>query len=72
MVHLIYRKLLNYDITARAFQFRDTRGEEPVIDQLDDNGAELKQRKMFLNSYLTKICSDQSQMAFWEYLDNVG
>ncbi|KAL5614274.1 hypothetical protein BROUX41_004384 [Berkeleyomyces rouxiae] len=72
VVHLIYRKLLNYDITARAFQFRDTRGEQDVEDQLDENSAELKQRKMFLNSYLTKICSDQSQMAFWEYLDNVG
>ncbi|KAL1887010.1 hypothetical protein Cpir12675_006756 [Ceratocystis pirilliformis] len=72
VVHLIYRKLLNYDITARAFQFRDTRGEGPVEDQLDENSPELKQRKMFLNSYLAKICSDQSQMAFWEYLDNVG
>ncbi|CAM1504918.1 Fc.00g025090.m01.CDS01 [Cosmosporella sp. VM-42] len=72
VVHIIYRKLLQFDITARAFEFRDTRSEEPLNKILDENSPELQQRKMFLNSYLKRICSDQSKMAFWEYLDHVG
>lgn len=51
---------------------RDTRSEEPLKNILDENSPELQERKLFLNSYLKKICSDQSQMAFWEYLDKVG
>jgi hypothetical protein len=27
---------------------------------------------MFLRGYLTKLCSDPSQMEFWQYLDKVG
>ncbi|KAM5344505.1 hypothetical protein ACJ41O_013041 [Fusarium nematophilum] len=72
VVHVVYRKLLQFDITARAFEIRDTRSEEPLQNILDEDSPELRERKNFLNSYLTKICSDQSKMAFWEYLDNVG
>lgn len=72
VVHIVYRKLLQFDITARAFDIRDTRSNAPLENVLDDDSPELQQRKNFLNSYLTKICSDQSKMAFWEYLDNVG
>lgn len=72
VVHIVYQKLLQFDITARAFEVRDTRSEVPLQKILDENSPELKERKNFLNSYLTKICSDQSKMAFWEYLDNVG
>ncbi|KAJ4142801.1 hypothetical protein NW754_010240 [Fusarium falciforme] len=72
VVHIVYRKLLQFDITARAFEIRDTTSEAPLQNVLDDNSPELQERKNFLNSYLTKICSDQSKMAFWEYLDNVG
>lgn len=71
-MHIVYRKLLQFDITARAFEIRDTTSEAPLQSVLDDNSPELQERKNFLNSYLTKICSDQSKMAFWEYLDNVG
>ncbi|KAF4460096.1 globin-like-protein [Fusarium albosuccineum] len=72
VTHVVYRKLLQFDITARAFEVRDTRSEEPLNSVLDDNSPEVQKRKSFLNSYLKKICSDQSTMAFWEYLDNVG
>ncbi|KAF5011925.1 hypothetical protein FDECE_1990 [Fusarium decemcellulare] len=72
VTHVVYRKLLQFDITARAFEVRDTRSEEPLNNVLDDNSPEVQTRKSFLNSYLKKICSDQSKMAFWEYLDNVG
>lgn len=51
---------------------RDTRSEAAFEISLDENSPELLTRKMFLTSYLTKICSDQSKMAFWEYLDQVG
>ncbi|KAH6953792.1 Protoglobin-domain-containing protein [Ilyonectria sp. MPI-CAGE-AT-0026] len=72
VVHIVYQKLLQFDITARAFQMRDTRSDAPFEVSIDENSLELRQRKMFLTSYLTKICSDQSKMAFWEYLDQVG
>ncbi|KAH7166427.1 Protoglobin-domain-containing protein [Dactylonectria macrodidyma] len=72
VVHVVYQKLLQFDITARAFQVRDTRSEAAFEIELDENSPELLTRKMFLTSYLTKICSDQSKMAFWEYLDQVG
>ncbi|KAF7553063.1 hypothetical protein G7Z17_g3918 [Cylindrodendrum hubeiense] len=72
VVHIVYQKLLQFDITARAFQMRDTRSEADFDIAIDENGPELMKRKMFLTSYLAKICSDQSKMAFWEYLDQVG
>ncbi|KAF7557496.1 hypothetical protein G7046_g6034 [Stylonectria norvegica] len=72
VTHIIYQKLLQFDITARAFESGDTRSEEPLKNTIDENSPELQERKMFLNSYLRKICSDQSKMAFWEYLDQVG
>ncbi|KAI5459212.1 Protoglobin-domain-containing protein [Mariannaea sp. PMI_226] len=72
VVHVVYRKLLQFDVTARAFEVRDTRSEEPLKNIIDEDSPELQERKIFLNSYLKKICSDQSQPAFWEYLDKVG
>lgn len=72
VVHVVYRKLLQFDITARAFEIKDTRSEAPLQNVIDEESPELQERKTFLNSYLTKICADQSKMAFWEYLDNVG
>lgn len=72
VVHIVYQKLLQFDITARAFQMRDTRSDAPFEVSIDEDSHELRQRKMFLTSYLTKVCSDQFKMAFWEYLDQVG
>jgi hypothetical protein len=41
--------------------------EEP-----DEMSPQILHRKQFLRAYLKKLCSDPSQMEFWEYLDKVG
>ncbi len=72
MTNIVYRKLLQYDITARAFQTRSTSFEGPMDDIPAEDSPQIRHRKMFLRAYLAKLCSDPSQMAFWEYLDKVG
>ena len=72
IVNIVYRKLLQYDITARAFETRSTSYDGPLDAVPDENSPQVKHRKMFLRAYLTKLCSDPSQMEFWEYLDKVG
>lgn len=41
--------------------------EEP-----DEMSPQILHRKSFLRAYLKKLCSDPTQMEFWEYLDKVG
>lgn len=72
VVNIVYKKLLQYDITARAFTTRSTSFEGPLDDAPDENSPQILHRKMFLRAYLTKLCSDPSKMEFWEYLDKVG
>lgn len=72
MVNIVYKKLLQYNITARAFETRSTSYEGPVDPNLNENSPQILHRKMFLRGYLTKLCSDPSTMEFWEYLDKVG
>ncbi|TDZ37758.1 hypothetical protein CTRI78_v011024 [Colletotrichum trifolii] len=72
VVNIVYHKLLQYDITARAFTTRSTSFEGPMDDVPDDNSPQILHRKMFLRAYLAKLCSDPSKMEFWEYLDKVG
>ncbi|KAI1500906.1 Protoglobin-domain-containing protein [Biscogniauxia marginata] len=72
LVNIVYHKLLQYDITARAFETRSTSYEGPVDPNLDDNSPQILHRKMFLRAYLNKLCSDPSTMEFWYYLDKVG
>ena len=72
MVNIVYRKLLQYDITARAFTTRSTAFEGPVDEQPDESSPQILHRKSFLRAYLKKLCSDPTQMEFWEYLDKVG
>lgn len=72
LVNIVYKKLLQYDITARAFETRSTSYEGPVDANLDEDSPQILHRKLFLRGYLTKLCSDPSTMAFWEYLDKVG
>jgi len=72
VVNIVYKKLLQYDITARAFTTRSTSYEGPVDEIPDENSPIIKYRKMFLRGYLQKLCSDPSKMEFWEYLDKVG
>ncbi|RYN50591.1 hypothetical protein AA0118_g10847 [Alternaria tenuissima] len=72
VVNIVYKKLLQYDITARAFETRSASYEGPVDPNLSENSPQILYRKMFLRGYLTKLCSDPSKMEFWEYLDKVG
>ncbi|EED16672.1 conserved hypothetical protein [Talaromyces stipitatus ATCC 10500] len=72
VVNIVYRKLLQYDITARAFQTRSTSFEGPLDEFPSEDSPQIMHRKMFLRGYLVKLCSDPSKMEFWEYLDKVG
>ncbi|KAF2461343.1 Protoglobin-domain-containing protein [Lineolata rhizophorae] len=72
LVNIVYKKLLQYDITARAFTTRSTSYDGPVDEMPDENSPQIQYRKMFLRGYLQKLCSDPSKMEFWEYLDKVG
>ncbi|KAK0655639.1 Protoglobin-domain-containing protein [Cercophora newfieldiana] len=72
VVNIVYKKLLQYDITARAFTTRSTAFEGPMDEIPDEDSPQIVHRKMFLRAYLKKLCSDPTQMEFWEYLDKVG
>ncbi|TVY25112.1 hypothetical protein LHYA1_G005967 [Lachnellula hyalina] len=72
VVNIVYKKLLQYDITARAFTTRSTSFEGPLDDVPEENSPQILHRKMFMKAYLQKLCSDPSKMEFWEYLDKVG
>uniref|UniRef100_A0A093URS6 Globin-sensor domain-containing protein n=1 Tax=Talaromyces marneffei PM1 TaxID=1077442 RepID=A0A093URS6_TALMA len=72
VVNIVYRKLLQYDITARAFQTRSTSFEGPLDEFPSEDSPQIIHRKMFLRGYLVKLCSDPSKMEFWQYLDKVG
>jgi hypothetical protein len=68
----VYKKLLQYDITAQAFTTRSTSFEGPIEQSPQEDSPQILHRKMFLRAYLFKICSDPSTMEFWQYLDKVG
>ncbi|KAK7740600.1 hypothetical protein SLS62_011101 [Diatrype stigma] len=72
VVNIVYKKLLQYDITARAFTTRSTSFEGPMDEIPTEDSPQIQHRKVFLRAYLTKLCSDPSRMEFWEYLDKVG
>ncbi|KAL4871592.1 hypothetical protein BDV12DRAFT_194354 [Aspergillus spectabilis] len=72
VVNLVYRKLLEYDITARAFHTRDTASDAPIEEYYKEESPQIMRRKMFLRWYLTKLISDPTQMDFWRYLNKVG
>lgn len=73
VVNLVYKKLLQYDITSRAFHTRTTVDEtEPDEDYLHEETPKIKRRKMFLRWYLTRLCQDPTTMDFWRYLNKVG
>ena len=74
----MYRKLLEFDITAQVFVPGNTGFEGEVVKDVQELTLEHPQiamRKDFLKNYLVKLVSatDLSPMsAFWVYLDNVG
>ncbi|KAJ5344260.1 hypothetical protein N7541_005857 [Penicillium brevicompactum] len=73
VVNLVYKKLLECDITSRAFHTRTTADEtEPEEDYLHEETPQIKRRKMFLRWYLTRLCQDPTTMDFWRYLNKVG
>jgi len=72
VVNIVYKKLLSFDITARAFQTRSTSFKGPLDELPTEESPQILHRKMFLRAYLNKLCSDPTQMEFWEYLDKVG
>ncbi|KAE8339846.1 hypothetical protein BDV24DRAFT_164956 [Aspergillus arachidicola] len=72
VVNIVYKKLLEQDITARAFHTRDTSDERPIEEFYNEESPQIMRRKMFLRWYLTKLCSDPTQTEFWRYLNKVG
>ncbi|KAJ5309670.1 uncharacterized protein N7443_002131 [Penicillium atrosanguineum] len=73
VVNLVYKKLLQYDITSRAFHTQSTADEtELEQDYLHEETPQIKRRKMFLRWYLIKLCQDPTSMDFWRYLNKVG
>jgi hypothetical protein len=72
VVNIVYKKLLESDITSRAFHTRNTMDETPLDEYLHEESPQIQRRKVFLRWYLMRICSDPTQMDFWRYLDKVG
>jgi hypothetical protein len=72
VVNIVYHKLLQYDITARAFTTRSTSHSGPVDARPTEDSPQIQHRKLFLRAYLDKLCSDPTESSFWEYLDKVG
>ncbi|KAJ5130331.1 uncharacterized protein N7515_006370 [Penicillium bovifimosum] len=73
VVNLVYKKILQFDITSRAFHTRTTVDEtEPEEDYLNEESPKITRRKMFLRWYLTRLCQDPTTMDFWRYLNKVG
>ncbi|RPA92142.1 hypothetical protein L873DRAFT_1818042 [Choiromyces venosus 120613-1] len=72
VVNIVYKKLLSYDITARAFTTRSTSYEGPLDAVPSEDSPQIKYRKMFLRGYLLRICADPTKSEFWEWLDKVG
>lgn len=77
VVNIVYGKLLQYDITARAFATRSTSSSGGCPDPdaravVEEDGPQIRRRKAFLRAYLARLCSDPREPGFWEYLDKVG
>ncbi|KAJ5246107.1 hypothetical protein N7468_001090 [Penicillium chermesinum] len=70
---LVYKKLLQWDITSRAFHTHTTANEDELEeDFLTEDTPQIRRRKMFLRWYLTRLCQDPAGMDFWKYLARVG
>ncbi|KAI5296360.1 hypothetical protein KEM52_003591 [Ascosphaera acerosa] len=72
IVNIVYKKLVETDITARAFHTNNTADETPIEHFVSEDSPQILHRKMFLRMYLLKLCSDPTQLDFWRYLDKVG
>ncbi|KAJ5818441.1 hypothetical protein N7474_004032 [Penicillium riverlandense] len=73
VVTLVYEKLLQRDITSRAFHTRSTaKGKPEDEDWLTEDTPQIQRRKMFLRWYLNRLCQDPTKMDFWRYIGKVG
>ncbi|KAH9818575.1 Protoglobin [Teratosphaeria destructans] len=72
IVDMVYRKLLQCDLTARVFRNRDSRSEVDPEVWPEQNSTAIQNRKIFLRWYFTKLTSEPTSMEYWEYLDKVG
>lgn len=76
IVDAVYKKLLSYDITAKAFVPRQTGydGVAPTkVEELDLEHPMVKFRMGFLKGYLQKlVVMDYDDSRTWEYFDKVG
>ncbi|PPJ54877.1 hypothetical protein CBER1_06047 [Cercospora berteroae] len=72
IVNMVYKKLLQHDITARVFSNRDSRVEEDPSVWMTEDSSTIQNRKTFLRWYLIKLNSDPTKFEYWEYLDKVG
>ncbi|KAF8998246.1 Protoglobin-domain-containing protein [Cyathus striatus] len=76
VVDLVYTKLLEYSITAKAFVPRQTgyTGSAPAdLKDLSLEHPQIAFRKDFLKGYIVKLVSmDYEDEKSWEYLDKVG
>ncbi|PWW77831.1 hypothetical protein C7212DRAFT_313172 [Tuber magnatum] len=76
IVDAVYKKLLSYDITAKAFLPRQTGydGVAPTkLEELDLEHPMVKFRMGFLKAYLKKlVVADYDDLETWEYFDKVG
>lgn len=72
VVDRVYKKLLQYDITAASLVERGTTPDKHVDEYPSKDSPQIQYRKLFLQGYLQKICSDPGKFEFWEYLDKVG
>ncbi|KIV99291.1 hypothetical protein, variant [Verruconis gallopava] len=72
IVDKVYSKLLQYDITAKSFIERELGRAGPSDSFPSKDSSQIHYRKLFMQGYLQKICSDPSKFEFWEYMDKVG
>ncbi|KAH7014626.1 Protoglobin-domain-containing protein, partial [Microdochium trichocladiopsis] len=72
VVNIVYKKLLQYDITARAFTTRSTSFEGDLDASPTEDSPQVLHRKAFLRAYLAKLCSDPSRLKYWKYYNKVG
>ncbi|CUS14991.1 unnamed protein product [Tuber aestivum] len=76
IIDAVYKKLLSYDITAKAFVPRQTGydGVAPTkIEELNLEHPMVKFRMGFLKGYLKKlVVADYDDLGTWEYFDKVG
>ncbi|KAG0633531.1 Protoglobin-domain-containing protein [Tuber brumale] len=76
IVEAVYKKLLSFDITAKAFVPRQTGydGVAPTkVEELNLEHPMVKFRMGFLKGYLKKlVVADYDDLATWDYFDKVG